>query len=429
MTEMNSISVSLLAIGDEILRGEIRDTNSAWLAELLLENGIPVRSITSCGDNHAEIVRELRHSVSLSPVVITTGGLGPTSDDITRDGVAEIAGAELQLHAPSLEKLKANAQKRGRPLHKVSERQAYFPQGSRILENPVGTADSFILPINRPAASPSYVVSLPGVPLEMKRLVTDYVLPFLLEHFRPVPRIVRRFKCFGVSEAYLGQCIEDCRPPESVSISYRPVFPEVWIRFSANREDLSDGEFNSLCERCIQKIGHEFVFSADGTETMSEVVGKLLRQKSLRVTAAESCSGGLVSDALVSTAGSSAYFLSSFVTYSNQAKTELLNVDPELLQRHGAVSAEVAQAMALGARAKSGADISVSVTGIAGPDGGSEEKPVGTVWLGVSYNGTEKAIKHFFPIERNRFRKMTAQLALDLIRRSLLGYNITWEAR
>ena len=428
-----SRNAAILAIGHEVVARPEDETNSAFLAAGLAEIGWSVTQISLVPDNISQIAAELRHLSCSSSLIITTGGLGPTSDDLTREAVAEVLGAELELSEDSWKKLVENYERRGRPLHENSKRQSYFPKGATVISNPVGTADAFRTTGYGCMDRECSIVCLPGVPHEMKYLMNSAIFPWLTEVFPPsITSCSSVLKCFGASESYIGSAVEACTVAENIHVAYRASFPVVTVSFTARgnatREALRQ-HVQAASRNAKLAIGEEFVFGEDAGTTLGSVVGDLLSQRGLSLACAESCTGGLISDMLVSIPGASKYFLGSVVSYADLAKSVFLGVPRELLQRVGAVSAEVAQEMALGVRCRTGADIGVSVTGIAGPSGGTADKPIGTVWIGLSTEKGVEATSHLWPAERNRFRLYTAALALDVVRRKLLNYPLTWEKK
>lgn len=411
--------VKIIAIGNELLRGDIVDTNSAWLATALNHIGFSLGSASLCSDNIDEIAKELEQASSKNDLILTTGGLGPTADDLTRDAVASFLGVELKKSDESLARLEANAKSRGRKLHASGHRQAYFPEGAEVFINTIGTADAFLVKKEK-----SVVASLPGVPKEMKLFFERDLKPWLINYYPDVHKVyAQHLRVFGLSESYLGTVVEGCDLDENVDISYRASFPEIKISFfSANQEA------TELAHRRVKEaIGDEFIFTESENEHLSETLFKLLKGKTLSL--AESCSGGKIADRIVSTPGASEVLLASIVSYSNDAKEKFLGVRSETLKHYGAVSAEVAKEMAEGIRERTGSDYAISVTGIAGPEGGSEDKPVGSVWIGLASKGKTEAHYFCYKNERNAFRVYVATLALDLLRRLILDYPRTWETR
>ncbi len=425
----------VVAIGDELLRGEIVDANSAYLSRSLTELGFDVTAGYHVRDDLDEIVTVLGEACSSAAIVIITGGLGPTSDDITRDAVSKFVDRPLLKNEESLARMHALFKSRGRAFHPINERQAFFPDSATIIPNPVGTADAFVTPFLSPGGGGTKIFSFPGVPKEMEEIFSSAVKSMLREFFPGLPPQASAFlKCFGLSESLLGARVEGCSLPKDIRVSYRPVMPEVWISFRTN---VAAAESGAAAEERVklarvkarEAIGAEFIITSDWHKSLPDIFCEILRSKNLTISVAESCTGGKVSDRIVSVPGASNCFAGSVVTYANTAKEELLGVSAQLLLKYGAVSEQVAKAMASGVRDKFQTDVGLSITGIAGPDGGSEEKPVGTVWFGISTAKETKAVKHFIPSERERFRLYAAFIALDIVRRYFSGYPLTWESR
>jgi nicotinamide-nucleotide amidase len=411
----------LLAIGNEIVSGKISDTNSAHIASTLSELGIIVRRVSSVRDVKEEIVAELNYDLSLAPLVITTGGLGPTSDDLTRYAVAECCGTELRENETSLDRLRSYIEKRGRSLSENNLSQAMFPEYSLVLENPIGTADAFITPLTSKVSGfeKSHIVSLPGVPSEMKRILGDRVSTWLTEAYDDLlPWNEIHLKCFGLSEADVGARIDALEITDKVDIAYRPSFPELLVSLR-DTERLDQERLIAVRDSVIDALGRQFVYSLELDMSIPKVIAGLLLEQKQTLALAESCTGGLISHMLVSLPGSSAFFRGAAVSYSNDAKQIYCNVKPALIEHFGAVSEEVACSMANGARDSLGADYGLSVTGIAGPGGETDEKPVGSIWIGLAFPGGVQAFHFNFPWERNALRKYTSTLALDLLRRKL----------
>ncbi|MCB0325894.1 MAG: CinA family nicotinamide mononucleotide deamidase-related protein, partial [Bdellovibrionales bacterium] len=371
--------MSIISVGAELLNGDVLDTNSTFLARELTYAGAKVRRVTEVDDTLEEIRDELVREGTRSNIIITTGGLGPTSDDKTREAIAQTVGVPLEERSESLERLVAYLERRGRALNETNRRQARFPQGATILPNGYGTADAFITDYGATA-----IISLPGPPKELEPLFREAVLPWLIRRFPGIVRAPRRYlRCFGLSEAHVGAQLEQAGLPAAIDIAYRPQFPEILLSFFVTDGGIPLAEQEQLLEeaehRAREVLGEAHIISSDPEERLPEAVAKLLKSKQVTLAAAESCSGGLFAHRLVSLAGSSEFFLASLVTYSNEAKEVFAGVKPSLIEHYGAVSEQTAIAMARGARFRIGADLAISITGIAGPDGGSDEKPVGTV--------------------------------------------------
>jgi nicotinamide-nucleotide amidase len=430
---VSRLKVTLIAIGSELLSGQVLDTNSAFLARELTALGFRTIRIAVIDDIQSQMVDEIRTALCDSDLVLTTGGLGPTSDDCTRHAVAEAASLELSTSEDAVARLTAHAERRGRPLNKASFRQALFPRGAEILINTVGTADAFITDILSRNSVKVPVVSLPGPPRELTHVFAEQVSPRLQTRFSIRTAATLCFRCFGLSESHVGSVVDTLTLPESVRVAYRPHFPELLITLSLNPADAEHTDGANYLEQAFSMIaagiGPEFIFTRDANQHLADALAALLRERGLRLATAESCTGGLLAHKLVSSPGASDYFLASIVSYSNSAKEVFLGVKPSLLEAVGAVSEETARAMAYGVKNRIGADIAVSITGVAGPDGGSEEKPVGTVWIGIAMGQEVIANRYHLPFERNAMRLYASALALDLVRRKILGHPLTWETK
>jgi len=421
---LKELTASILVIGDEITSGTVADTNGSWLARNLSELGFTVLSFSVVRDELDEIVQALSLATGRSAAVFVTGGLGPTSDDITRDAVAKFLGEGLVESLPSVRKLEERYRSRNIPVNPISLRQALFPESAEVLNNSTGTADAFLVTTKTGA----FVYSMPGVPREMNVIFQEEIVPRLRTAFVGLKEPTLRFlRFFGLSESAVGQAVENAHLRKDTRVGYRPVFPETFVKLSS--PDSSSERMDAEFELALEATGREFFVSDSELASLSSVVLKLLKERSLTVSFAESCSGGLASSLLVSEPGSSAVLLGGVVCYSNSVKIAAVQVSEDTLQRFGAVSAETALELARNIRRINQSSIGVSITGIAGPEGGSEDKPVGTVFFGYSREGKDEAIKHHIPFERNRLRKYSAHLALDLIRRDLLEFPLHFTRR
>ncbi|MCO6429426.1 MAG: competence/damage-inducible protein A [Deltaproteobacteria bacterium] len=406
-------SISILSIGSELLDGRVADTNCNFLCTELSNRGLVVKGTQSCGDDIDDIVSALEFLSERSTTVIISGGLGPTTDDLTREAVAKFCGKALSQDNAALEMIKAAFKRRKREFPASNEKQSFFPDGAAIINNPVGTAPGFVIEHKK-----VHIFSLPGVPSELRAMFAESVLPAICERAKG-SRIIRTaaIKLFGVPESAAGIRIVEVNLPSNVSVSYRAAFPEIHILLKCSDESLDLAYWK---EKCVAAVGSENVFSRSLDESFESSINKLLISKNLTVTTAESCTGGMAAQMLTASPGASAYFLASFVTYSNQAKKNLLGVDEVLLTSKGAVSGETARAMAAGCRKAAGADIALSITGIAGPDGGTLEKPVGLFYVGLSSAEADRSFCYFMPSVRKAIRRYASYMALDILRRYLL---------
>jgi len=419
----------LLAIGNELTAGKIVDSNSAFLASRLSRLGIEVVAVSVLRDRLDEIEPAIKQAVEAAEVVFTTGGLGPTSDDLTRNAVAAAANVGLEENSSARQKLEQLFATRKRPMNENNLRQVQFPSGAEVITNSIGTADAFVTRI-----SSTPVISLPGVPIELQSIFDGPLSQWLQTHLPSPDGAAPSFywRCFGCSESYLGRQIESCSLPEEIEVSYRPMFPEILLTFthrgSAAKSERAEA-LQALQPMLVSAIGEEFIVSKDEHTPLAAALLHLLKERNKTLAVAESCSGGLIGHLLTSHEGASESFSSSVVSYSNESKSIYLGVRPAMLKRYGAVSAEIAIEMARGVKYRTGSDFGLSITGIAGPGGGTEEKPVGTFYIGLATANKEESWHYFFAQERNLFRLYSAHLALDVVRRSLLGFPESWERK
>jgi nicotinamide-nucleotide amidase len=409
---VNAPTAAVVATGDELVSGAAVDTNSAAIAGRLLELGLRTERFVVLGDDEAALTASLVELGSRCAVVVVTGGLGPTLDDVTRSAAARAMGVDLERSEESFAAIRGWFESHGRPFATSNERQAWFPRGAEILPNPKGTAPGFACRVGG-----ARVFALPGPPSEMTSMLEREVLPRLR---REVPTAgglsIARFFLFGLSEGVFadrcGSWMDRAADPLLGVTAKSGVLSATLV---------ATGEDARLASRVAEfrERFSEWIFSEEEPDPAAVVGRKLLAQR-ISVAIAESCTGGLVAARLTRVPGISAVFDRGYVTYSDRAKTELLGVDPALLARHGAVSGEVAAAMARGAIDRSGARVAVSVTGIAGPDGGTAEKPVGLVWFGVHAFGSTRVEERRFAVRgRDLIRDFAANTAFDLLRRAL----------
>jgi nicotinamide-nucleotide amidase len=411
-------SLAVVGTGDELVFGQHVDTNSGAIARRFQDIGWQPRRFVVLGDDEDGLVHELLELATGHAVIVLTGGLGPTLDDVTRHACARAAGVDLVLDAGVLRDLQHLFESRGRPFAQSNERQALFPRGADVLPNPHGTAAGFCVEV-----AGSLVFALPGPPREMLPMLEREVLPRVLRALPAREHHERRtFYLFGLSEsAFADMCgawmDRDAEP--LVGVTARHGVLSVTIRARGTTPDLARESADRRAAEVRERFG-AWLFSESDSEPCF-ALGRELLARRLRVAVAESCTGGLVAARLTSVPGISAVFDRGFVTYANEAKTELLGVDPALLAAHGAVSAPVAAAMARGAAERSRVPLAVSVTGVAGPDGGTAEKPVGLVVFGVYRHGQVTTEERRFVVrERDLIREFAANTALDLLRRAAI---------
>jgi len=404
----------IIAIGDELISGRIPNTTSVFAARHLFAAGHEIYAMHTIGDNPPLIGETLKQAIERVEFVLVTGGLGSTTDDMTSEAVAEALHRPQTLQKDILKLLREHldANQDVGPLEKV----AWLPEGAEVLNKEARMAGYLLVHNNVP------IFFLPGVPWQMQKLLVEQVLPRLAE-FGGAHHVVRQrvYKTFGLPEIEINQRLLDLEQQDFVHIGYYPVGCEVHVSLTVLHEDRGTvDEIFAEADTTIRKALGDALFGTD-QQTMASVVGELLQEQNNMLSVAESCTGGLIGKKLTDVAGSSAWFAGGVIAYSNRLKELLLDVDHDLLRNYGAVSEQVAMAMAARLPARIGSDISISVTGIAGPGGGSEEKPVGTVYIGLFHNNRVRATLHHFNGNREQIREMTACTALDTIRRALLA--------
>lgn len=407
----------IIATGTELLSGGVLDTNSLFLSEALMLVGIWTAFKTVVGDDEKDMEDALLRAMDRADVVIVTGGLGPTEDDITRKVVAKIAKKRLVLNEDALKSIHMKLAGRGKDFISSNDRQALIPGGARLLRNPAGIAPGFFI-----AEEDSFIAVLPGVPREMQAMYSEVLKPELEERFGGKSSIARRvLRTCGMSESAVNQAIQDILKRDEPVVGLTAKETGVDIRIIAREATVERSQaLVARTEAAIREKLGDSVYSVDGVE-LEEVVGALLKQRTLTLSVAESCTGGLIGARITNIAGSSEYFDRAAVVYSYQAKTEMLGIPRDLIERHGAVSSEVAVAMAQGIRQNARTDLGLAVTGIAGPGGGTETKPVGLVYIALAFAQGIKTSEHRFLGDREQVRFRTSQMALDMVRRHLIG--------
>lgn len=418
------LRLAILSTGEELTTGKIADTNAQWLCDRAFTMGVEIAGVLVVGDDPTKITWAWERAFDVADVVIGTGGLGPTTDDLTTETVAALLGEKLRFDEPSAEKIRKLFASMNRPMPESNLRQAQFPESATILENPLGTAPGFRVSFEREVGGervPRHLVVMPGVPREMKPMFDERVVPWLTTlpgvGAEPVTRV---FQTFGMSESALGEAVTGLVGIDEAQVSYRASFPKIAVKLILpGTLEGAERKIDGLAARVREALGP--VVYAEGEATMEEEVGRVLLERGATMAAAESCSGGLIGHRVTEVAGSSAYFLADFVTYSNEMKQELLGVSAATLEAHGAVSEETVREMAAGARRRSGASVAVATSGVAGPDGGTEEKPVGTVCFGLDADGVQISARHQLWGTRQWIKLLTSQIALDWIRRWALG--------
>jgi nicotinamide-nucleotide amidase len=406
---------AILSTGDELTTGRIVDSNASWIADKLFEIGVDVVCVLTVGDWPERLAWAWRQALAQADVVISTGGIGPTADDLTSETVASVLGVPLVEDSASAERIRRFFAASGRPMPENNLKQALLPAGAVVVPNALGTAPGY-----RVAHGDRTVFVLPGVPREMKPMVEETVLPWLRAQRGGDVYLARTFQTFGVTESGLDELVAGVVDPAEGRVSFRASFPEVSVRIVAHGEpEVAAARLAAVGDRLRAAIG-PYCYG-EGAVTMEATVGALLRERGLTVATAESCTGGLVAHRLTNVPGSSAYVRGGVIAYANDAKRSLLGVSQATLESHGAVSEETAAEMAAGARRALGCDLAISMTGVAGPDGGTPEKPVGTVCLGLASADDTVAARYQLWGTRDWVKLLASQVALEWIRRHLLG--------
>jgi nicotinamide-nucleotide amidase len=411
------IKGEIITIGNELISGRTLDINSCYIAGRLTAIGIQVIKITSVGDEYETVAEAIKKALNRADFIIVTGGLGSTKDDITNEIVAKALNRPLKLNRTALEYIKRKVAEMGIEMNPSLEKMAWMPEGAQMLDlqgNACGYSirDKDVL-----------LYFLPGVPDQMKYLLDRFVIPEILRNTKEKLPIVKKrvLKLYGINESLIAESLKDLEEKEGVSLGFYPVFPEYHIVISARGED--EAKLLSSIDEIEAQIRErlsDYIFGKD-EEKMEEVVGRLLRSHSLTLSVAESCTGGLISHRITNVSGSSDYFMGGAVVYSNEAKMRILGVREDTLKNFGAVSAETAKEMAEGVRRCIPSDIGVAVTGIAGPTGGTKQKPVGTVFIGLSSKDGTVTRRYRFFGEREQIKLNSSMMALDWIRRYVNG--------
>jgi nicotinamide-nucleotide amidase len=411
-----TVTAELLTIGDEILFGQIVDTNAQWMSVALTDIGIKVVRKTTVGDEESEILTAFAEAEKRADVVLITGGLGPTSDDLTKPCLAKYFNCAISMHAEALEEVTEFFKSRGRELTEINRQQAALPECCEKITNKMGTAPGMWFVRNN-----KVFVSMPGVPHEMKRMMTDIIVPKLQQTFKTPVIQHTVIRTVGIGESFLAEKIESWEKslPSHIRLAYLPSLGEVKLRLTAygeNKKEL-EAESQQLVHK-LRGLAGEYIFAV-GEDSLEVVIGKMLRERKLTVSAAESCTGGYLSHLITSVPGSSDYFMGSIVPYSYDIKNSQLGIRPETLEKSGAVSEETIIEMAEQVRKKFNTNIGVATSGIAGPGGGTAEKPVGTVW--IAYADEHQTVTKKLQLSKDRTIniRMSSVAVLNLIRLSL----------
>ncbi len=409
------LNAEIIAIGSEMLTPFRVDTNSLWLTERLNSMGIEVKLKTVVGDDEARLEETVRDALKRSEIVVSTGGLGPTEDDITRKIFSRVLKRQLVLEDAIIEKIRARFARRNLPMPEINARQALIISGAQILENNNGTAPGMLVTEGK-----CTVVLLPGPPREMKPIFDASVAPVLKQRAGDLLIVRRCLSIFGLTESRTDEMaapIYTRYKNPSTTILFKDGQIELHLTAQARSEEEANKLLDELAGQLDEALG-EYIFSRRD-ETLEKVVGDLLTARGYTLATAESCTGGLLAGRITDVAGSSEYFVEGVVSYSNEAKTALIGVSKKLIKEHGAVSEEVAKAMAAGIRKRAGSTFGVGITGIAGPGGGSEEKPVVLVYIALADDEQATVRKFVFPGDRQFIRTLSVNAALDMVRRRI----------
>jgi nicotinamide-nucleotide amidase len=420
MQHKSNVSIEMIATGEELLDGRVVNTNARDLAIALEPYGLKLSRVTVVGDGAKDLESIFREVAARADIAIVTGGLGPTDDDRTTEALAQVAAVPLERQPELVAKIENFFQARNHPIFASHLKQADIPHGANVIANHVGTASGFAVDIER-----CRFFVLPGVPRELRPMLNHGVIPELLSIAAISANSVKRrtFRCFGWSESLTAEALVDLYPlPDDIEIGYRANFPEVHVTVKAQTQtecENSAETFSQFCNQVRQRI--QLVVFSESEQSFVGSLGKILRDHKLHLAVAESCTGGMVGAMLSAEPGSSDFFLASAVTYSNHAKSKILGIDEALISQHGAVSEITARKMAEGALCIADADIAAAITGIAGPDGGSPHKPVGTLHIAAA---TPQRTEHralMLHGDRERIRTLAAYASLQLIRCLITG--------
>lgn len=413
------MKASIITIGDELLIGQTVDTNSAWIGSELSKLGFDVLKILTIHDRREDIIDALDESSRLNDVVLITGGLGPTSDDITKQTLCEYFNTRLVLNEKVLEMITELVSRRNFPLNQNNRKQAEVPEACRVLTNATGTAPGMWMEKEN-----TVFISMPGVPHEMKHIMNVHVLPELKKRFTSQAIVHKNIMTFGTYEARLAEMLTGFEKdlPENIKLAYLPAYGVIRLRLTGtgNRKEDIEKEVEHQVRK-LYGIIPDYIYS-ESDETLEEVIGKLLKSGSLTVSTAESCTGGEIAHMITGVSGSSAWYKGSVVAYANEVKIKLLGVQPGLIEKYGAVSEQVVTAMAAGALSLFKTDFAVATSGIAGPEGGSDLKPVGTVWIAVASGRGIVTENKVFGNERATNIKRFSLNALNMLRKQILGH-------
>ncbi len=410
------MDITLLLTGNELMNGDIVDSNSAMIARTLATIGARIQCKVTVGDDILLLQKQMEQLSRSSDLLVVNGGLGPTSDDLTAEALSRTTGLPLAEHPGALDHLHRWCGQRNVPLNDANRKQAWLPAGCELIPNPVGSAVGFIVRHND-----CDILCTPGVPSELRAMLNGSIIERIARQTgSDQGLLLKRFHTFGLGESTLQQWVRDRLPdwPANVELGFRAGAPTLEVKLQAHRDHAEDLQ---RCETALRELIGDYIVAEGSQSSLPASLIQLLSQRGQTLTTAESCTGGLIAALLTEQAGASAVFEAGVVAYANHIKEKVLGVDPDLLAEQGAVSEAVVRQMALGALKISGADYVIAVSGIAGPDGGSDEKPVGTVWIAWGDRQSLQSCCLLLPYQRRHFQLMTAATGLDLIRRMLMN--------
>ena len=410
------MNVELISIGDELLFGKTINTNAAWLGEKLTMIGLQIKKVTTISDSKTAIYKAVSQAMNENSIIIVTGGLGPTNDDITKLVLCDFFNTELELHTEAYKNIEKFVIARNGEMNENNKNQALFPKNAKFIPNPCGTASGMWF-----EKDDSILISLPGVPFEMVTIMEDTIIPLIQEKYT-LPTITHRhILCTGISESKLAEIISswENQLPHELKLAYLPSPGIVKLRLTCfeNSIDIAN-KIIAKEEEKLTKIIKEYIFGYDD-ETFENIIGKLLLKKQASISTAESCTGGNIAKTIVLNSGSSAYFKGSIVAYDNNIKSKILHVPNSLIEKHGAVSKEVVESMAKNCRELFNTNYAIATSGIAGPTGGTQEKPVGTVWIAIATPNKIISQKYQFGEHRERTITRSTIAAFHLLQKNI----------
>lgn len=413
------LNIQLLLTGNELMSGDVVDTNSVTIAQELALLGLEVKRKVTVSDDFDDLIDEIEHTTKKADILIINGGLGPTIDDLTAQALSRVTQKPIEENSDALAHLKSWCKKRNYQLNEPNLKQAMLPQGCQVIKNAIGSAVGFQMRHNN-----CDIFCTPGVPKELNLMLTEQILPKIetaypkLNHYH-----VSRFHVFGIGESTLQKLINERFPdwPDDIELGFRASMPLLELKLTSKTTTAKQNKTTWIEKIKIVLGDHLIGEIIDTPKPFAQYVQELLSQHNKKVTFAESCTGGMLASAMTRIAGSSKVFNGSFITYSNQLKQELVNVQASTLENHGAVSEQTVREMARGALARTHSDIAIAVSGVAGPDGGTKEKPVGTVWIAWGNENTINTCCLLLPAQRNQFQHYVTAIGLDLVRRMLIN--------